>query len=90
MFLRITPFLPNWFINMCAPLVDVPLLPFWAGTFFGKYFRKYTILSTQIYNYNVTVYSILCTLNIEILKINNDQLSINVNKQCTKVNTHIL
>jgi len=35
MFLRITPFLPNWFINMCAPLVDVPLLPFWAGTFFG-------------------------------------------------------
>jgi len=35
MFLRITPFLPNWFINVCAPLVDVPLIPFWAGTFFG-------------------------------------------------------
>ncbi|VVC45524.1 Hypothetical protein CINCED_3A016219 [Cinara cedri] len=35
MFLRITPFLPNWFINVCAPLVDVPLVPFWAGTFFG-------------------------------------------------------
>lgn len=37
MFLRITPFLPNWFINVCAPLVDVPLVPFWAGTFFGKH-----------------------------------------------------
>ncbi|CAH1720408.1 hypothetical protein AGLY_006723 [Aphis glycines] len=35
MFLRITPFLPNWFINVCAPLVDVPLIPFWLGTFFG-------------------------------------------------------
>lgn len=40
MFLRITPFLPNWFINVCAPLVDVPLIPFWLGTFFGKYLKK--------------------------------------------------
>lgn len=39
MFLRITPFLPNWFINVCAPLVDVPLIPFWLGTFFGKYLK---------------------------------------------------
>ncbi|KAK3924951.1 Transmembrane protein 41-like protein [Frankliniella fusca] len=34
-FLRITPFLPNWFINIVAPVIDVPLKPFWLGTFFG-------------------------------------------------------
>ncbi|KAG8223557.1 hypothetical protein J437_LFUL004431 [Ladona fulva] len=34
-FLRITPFLPNWFINITAPVIDVPITPFWVGTFFG-------------------------------------------------------
>lgn len=35
-FLRITPFLPNWFINITSPIVDVPLKPFFIGTFFGN------------------------------------------------------
>ncbi|KAI5735085.1 hypothetical protein M8J77_013991 [Diaphorina citri] len=35
LFLRVTPFLPNWFINIAAPVVDVPLLPFYFGTFIG-------------------------------------------------------
>ncbi|CAG0879400.1 unnamed protein product [Cyprideis torosa] len=35
LFLRITPFLPNWFINITAPVIDVPLSPFFVGTFFG-------------------------------------------------------
>ncbi|OTF71151.1 transmembrane protein 41B-like protein, partial [Euroglyphus maynei] len=34
-FLRITPFLPNWFINIASPIVDVPLSTFFFGTFFG-------------------------------------------------------
>lgn len=34
-FLRITPFLPNWFINLTAPIIGVPLYPFAFGTFFG-------------------------------------------------------
>ncbi|XP_014260505.1 transmembrane protein 41B isoform X2 [Cimex lectularius] len=34
-FLRVTPFLPNWFINIAAPVINVPLLPFWLGTFLG-------------------------------------------------------
>ncbi|KAG7166213.1 Transmembrane protein 41B-like [Homarus americanus] len=34
-FLRITPFLPNWFINISSPIINVPLWPFWLGTFFG-------------------------------------------------------
>jgi len=35
MFLRITPFLPNWFINIVSPVIGVPLVPFWTGSFFG-------------------------------------------------------
>lgn len=54
MFLRITPFLPNWFINVCAPLVDVPLIPFWLGTFFGKYLKiKFIIYILKIHRNKV-------------------------------------
>uniref|UniRef100_A0A8D8M5H4 Transmembrane protein 41 homolog n=1 Tax=Cacopsylla melanoneura TaxID=428564 RepID=A0A8D8M5H4_9HEMI len=28
-------FLPNWFINIAAPVVDVPIMPFYFGTFIG-------------------------------------------------------
>ncbi|KAM9966551.1 hypothetical protein ACTFIR_006771 [Dictyostelium discoideum] len=34
-FLRITPFLPNWFINLASPLLDVPIHTFAIGTFIG-------------------------------------------------------
>lgn len=34
-FLRVTPFLPNWFINLTAPVIGVPLYPFAFGTFVG-------------------------------------------------------
>nr|XP_024003321.1 transmembrane protein 41B isoform X3 [Salvelinus alpinus] len=33
-FLRITPFLPNWFINITSPVINVPLGVFFLGTFF--------------------------------------------------------
>lgn len=35
LFLRITPFLPNWFINITSPVIDVPVSVFFFGTFFG-------------------------------------------------------
>ena len=34
-FLRITPFLPNWFINIVSPILGVSLRAFWFGTFIG-------------------------------------------------------
>ncbi|KAE8606221.1 hypothetical protein XENTR_v10010640 [Xenopus tropicalis] len=34
-FLRITPFLPNWFINITSPVINVPLKVFFLGTFIG-------------------------------------------------------
>lgn len=33
--LRITPLLPNWFVNVASPVVGVPLPTFFAGTFLG-------------------------------------------------------
>lgn len=30
-----TPLLPNWFINLVAPVIGVPLFPFVFGTFAG-------------------------------------------------------
>ncbi|BFZ04804.1 hypothetical protein BsWGS_07843 [Bradybaena similaris] len=35
LFLRITPFLPNWFINITSPVIDVPLSIFFLGTALG-------------------------------------------------------
>lgn len=37
LFLRMTPLLPNWFINLVAPVIGVPLYPFALGTFLGKF-----------------------------------------------------
>lgn len=37
LFLRITPFLPNWFINIASPIVNVPLRTFFFGTFLGEF-----------------------------------------------------
>uniref|UniRef100_A0A7E4USF5 Transmembrane protein 41B n=1 Tax=Panagrellus redivivus TaxID=6233 RepID=A0A7E4USF5_PANRE len=33
--LRITPVLPNWFINIASPVIDVSLTPFFWGTLVG-------------------------------------------------------
>uniref|UniRef100_A0A1I7ZNZ3 Transmembrane protein 41B n=1 Tax=Steinernema glaseri TaxID=37863 RepID=A0A1I7ZNZ3_9BILA len=35
LFLRITPTLPNWLINIVSPILDVPLTAFFLGTFVG-------------------------------------------------------
>lgn len=33
--LRATPVFPNWTINLCSPIVKIPLKPFVLGTFLG-------------------------------------------------------
>ena len=35
LFLRLTPFAPNYLINLACPLVGVPLMPFFFGSLFG-------------------------------------------------------
>merc|ERR1711937_1082438 len=34
-FLRLTPFAPNWFINMAAPVVGIPIVPFFVASLVG-------------------------------------------------------
>lgn len=45
LFLRMTPFLPNWFINLVAPVIGVPLFPFAVGTFFGINFMLFFLFN---------------------------------------------
>lgn len=35
LFLRVTPLLPNWFVNVASPIFSVPFHIFFIGTFFG-------------------------------------------------------
>ena len=42
LFLRITPIIPNWFINISSPIFDIPLHLFAIGTFIGKKKKKKT------------------------------------------------
>lgn len=44
-FLRVTPFFPNWLINIAAPVVEVPFIPFWLGTFIGSYLFSTFVLT---------------------------------------------
>lgn len=47
-FLRVTPILPNWFINIVAPVIDVPLATFWLGTFIGNIISFNTLFSLKL------------------------------------------
>ena len=35
LFLRITPLVPNWFVNISSPIVGIPFSYFFFGTLFG-------------------------------------------------------
>jgi uncharacterized membrane protein YdjX (TVP38/TMEM64 family) len=35
LFLRFTPLCPNWFVNLTAPIANIPVHIFFAGTLFG-------------------------------------------------------
>ena len=37
-FLRLTPFVPNWFVNLSSPIVGNPIKPFFIGSLFGTQF----------------------------------------------------
>jgi len=36
LFLRLTPLVPNWFVNIASPIVGMPIKIFATGTLFGK------------------------------------------------------
>ncbi len=39
-FLRFTPLVPNWFVNIASPIVGIPYAYFGIGTFLGKLVRE--------------------------------------------------
>ena len=53
-FLRITPFLPNWFINITSPVLNVPLMPFFVGTFIGVAPPSFGFISAGVELYELT------------------------------------
>ncbi|EQC25827.1 hypothetical protein SDRG_16277 [Saprolegnia diclina VS20] len=46
LFLRLTPLLPNWFVNVASPLVDVPFGHFVLATFLGLMPANFIHIST--------------------------------------------
>lgn len=54
MFLRITPFLPNWFINIASPVLNVSLVPFFVGTFVGVAPPSFGFISAGVELYELT------------------------------------
>nr|VZI23936.1 unnamed protein product [Spirometra erinaceieuropaei] len=34
-FFRLSPIIPNWLVNICSPVLGIPLSGFFWGTFFG-------------------------------------------------------
>lgn len=46
LFLRITPLLPNWFVNVASPVVEVPFHLFFLATFLGLMPANYFHMST--------------------------------------------
>ncbi|VDN59048.1 unnamed protein product [Dracunculus medinensis] len=72
-FLRITPFLPNWFINVASPIVGVPLRSFFIATLIGVAPPSIVIISagtalqaltsvTAAWSWKSVVMVILCAL----------------------------
>ena len=53
-FLRITPFLPNWFINITSPVLNVPLWAFFLGTFIGVAPPSFGFISAGVELYDLT------------------------------------
>ncbi|KAI9217371.1 snare associated Golgi protein-domain-containing protein, partial [Blastocladiella britannica] len=55
LFLRLFPFTPNWLLNLAAPVVGVPLMPFFASAVAGL--APYNIVTTQAGALLATVHS---------------------------------
>jgi len=46
LFLRVSPILPNWFINIGSPVLDIPISTFTAATFVGQFLPNYLHVTT--------------------------------------------
>ncbi|UXI19096.1 serine/threonine-protein phosphatase [Sarcoptes scabiei] len=61
-FLRITPFLPNWLINIASPIVNVPIGIFFIGTFIGVAPPSFVAVQAGTALYSLTSSSNIVTM----------------------------
>lgn len=72
-FLRITPLVPNWFMNLSSPVINIPMKPFVLGTFVGVappsliYIQAGTTLHTL--TSSTSVFSIQSVLGLVLVSI---------------------
>jgi uncharacterized membrane protein YdjX (TVP38/TMEM64 family) len=73
LFLRITPFLPNWFINLASPVLGVPVMPFVVATFFGvmpaTYFAVKAGLTLHELNHPSDIFDTTAILTLAFLAL---------------------
>lgn len=76
LFLRLSPLLPNWFISISSPILNVPLSHFFFATLFGMVPANYihvntgmTLQSMQSVYGGVNVWSILSLLGLGLLAL---------------------
>jgi len=50
LFLRLTPLVPNWFVNIGSPIVGIPIRNFFLGTLFGKNTSKQSLKTVELKN----------------------------------------
>lgn len=48
MFLRLTPLIPNWFVNLGSPLVGMPYIYFLVASFFGLMPNNFILIQTGL------------------------------------------
>lgn len=53
-FLRVTPLIPNWFVNLSSPIAGIPLSTFYLGTFIGLMPFNYIHVNTGMMLNNIT------------------------------------
>lgn len=53
-FLRLTPLIPNWFVNISSPVAGIPLKIFYLGTFVGLMPFNYIHVNTGLTLKNIT------------------------------------
>ena len=46
LFLRLTPLIPNWFVNLASPLVGIPYLYFLFASMFGMMPMNFILIQT--------------------------------------------
>jgi len=58
LFLRITPLLPNWFINYSSPIVGMPFKVFLPGTFLGLLPNSFILVRTGVLIHEVSEFGL--------------------------------